>query len=65
MKLKELNGLLEDNCIAIFDKSDGWQRNIYENNIEEMFNKYGNRDILSIGEFLEYCEPRGTKNILE
>lgn len=65
MKLKELNGLLEDNCIAIFDKSDGWQRNIYENNIEEMFNKYGNRDILSIGEFLEYCEPRGTKIILE
>lgn len=65
MKLKELNGLLEDNCIAIFDKSDGWQRNIYENNIEEMFNKYGNRDILSIGEFLEYCEPKGTKIILE
>lgn len=65
MKLKELNGLLEDNCIAIFDKSDGWQRNIYENNIEEMFNKYGNRDILSIGEFLEHCEPRGTKIILE
>lgn len=65
MKLKELNGLLEDSCIVIYDKNDDWKRSIYEDNIKEMFNKYGNRNILSIGQFLEYCEPRGTKITLE
>lgn len=52
MKLKELNGLLEDSCIVIYDKNDDWKRSIYEDNIKEMFNKYGNRNILSIGQFL-------------
>lgn len=65
MKLKELNGLLEDSCIVIYDKNDDWKRSIYEDNIKEMFNKYGNRNILSIGQFLEYCEPRGIKITLE